>query len=87
MTTASTPARPRRYLRWALFAVAAVFFLLVLREAFNPFGDRDYTEIPHGSHSHYVPKDRDPDVPMDRFPTRPPAANEKIMPDGRVVPR
>lgn len=53
----------------------------------NPFGDKDYAEIPHGNHTHYVPKDRDHDVPLSRFPTEPPAENERILPDGRVVPK
>jgi hypothetical protein len=37
------------------------------------------------SHSHYVPRDRDPDVPLENFPTSPPRPNERIMPDGTVV--
>lgn len=53
----------------------------------NPFGDKDYAEIPHGNHVHYVPKDRDHDVPLSRFPTEPPAENERILPDGRVIPK
>lgn len=81
-TTASnrTPTR-----RWILLGVAAVFFAFVLYKVLNPFPDQSYLEIPHGDHTHYVPKDRNPDVPMNRFPTQPPGPNERILPDGRVV--
>ena len=72
--------------RWILIAVAAVFFLFVVYQVLNPFPDQPYMEIPHGNHTHYVPKDRNPDVPMNRFPTQPPGPNERILPDGRVVP-
>ena len=71
--------------RWVLLAVAAVFFAFVLYQVLNPFPDQPYMEIPHGDHVHYVPKDRNEDVPMSRFPTQPPGPNERILPDGRVV--
>lgn len=57
-----------------------------MREVLNPYGDQPYTEIPHGDHVHYVPKDRDPDVPIGDFPTQPPGEGEQITPDGRIVP-
>lgn len=68
-----------------LLVVGAVLFFFVMQQVLNPFGDNEYAEVPHGDHSHYVPKDRDPQVPISNFPTRPPAEHEKIMPDGRVV--
>ena len=71
--------------RWILLVVAAVFFSFVLYQVLNPFPDQPYMEISHGDHVHYVPKDRNPDVPMNRFPTQPPGPNERILPDGRVV--
>ncbi len=77
----------RRTLRWVLVAVAVVFFLAMLREVLDPFGEKGYTAISHGNHSHYVPADRDPNVPVHEFPTRPPGPNERIMPDGRIVPK
>ena len=71
--------------RWIWIAVAAVFFTFVVYQVLNPFPDQPYMEIPHGNHVHYVPKDRNPDVPMNRYPTQPPGPNERILPDGRVV--
>ena len=70
-----------------MLIMAAVILFIVMRRVMNPFGDKDYAEIPHGNHVHYVPKDRDHDVPLSRFPTEPPAENERILPDGRVIPK
>ena len=74
----------RRYLIWG--AVAA-FLGFVLWQVLDPFNDAGYVEINHGNHKHYVPEDRDMSVPIDRFPGTPPGPDERIMPDGRVVPR
>lgn len=79
------PSRRRRIFRWVLLVVALIFFGLVLRGVFDPYGDAPYIEVSHGNHAHYVPKDRDPDVPVGRFPTQPPGPGQRIMPDGRVV--
>ena len=77
----------RKKLRWIILIIAGALLVLVMRQVLNPFGDREYAEIPHGNHSHFVPKDRDPNVPLSSFPTRPPGPNERILPDGRIVPR
>ena len=77
----------RRRFRIFLLVVGAVLLFFVMQTVLNPFGDNEYAEIPHGDHSHYVPKDRDPDVPISNFPTRPPGNNERITPDGRIVPK
>jgi hypothetical protein len=66
-----------------LFFVALV--AVVTYSAITQFADQPYMEIPHGDHVHYVPKDRDEDVPMSDFPTQKPGPNERILPDGRVV--
>lgn len=84
-TVPEKPGRRKRILKWIVFVVAILFFFGVLREAFDPFGDKPYAEIPHGDHVHYVPKDRDPNVPMGRFPTTKPGPDERITPDGRIV--
>lgn len=82
--TTESPERPS-IRRWILLTVAAVFFSFVVYQVLNPFPDQPYMEISHGDHVHYVPKDRNPDVPMNRFPTQPPGPNERILPDGRIV--
>ena len=77
----------RKRLRRILLIIGLVLFVLVMRRVLNPFGDKDYVAISHGNHVHYVPKDRDPNVPIDRFPNRPPGPDERLLPDGRIVPR
>jgi len=71
--------------RIVLLIVGAILLFFVMQEVLNPFGDNDYAEIPHGDHSHFVPKNRDPRVPISNFPRHPPAKNERITPDGRIV--
>ena len=77
----------RKRLRRILLVVGLIFFAVVMRQVLDPFGDKDYVEISHGNHVHYVPKDRDLSVPIDRFPNRPPGPNERLLPDGRIVPK
>lgn len=75
----------RRVMRWVVIAVTIFLFGLLMREVLYPFEGRPYMEISHGSHTHYVPKDRNETVPVSAFPTRPPGADERITPDGDVV--
>jgi hypothetical protein len=91
MTSSSTsdtdaPGRSSRR-RWVLAAVALVFFGAILWTVINPYRGERFEQIPHGDHVHYVPKDRNLDVPVNRFPTQKPGPNERITPDGQVVPR
>ena len=81
--TSSSGSRSLR--RWILAAAALVFFGAILWTVINPYRGERFEQIPHGDHVHYVPKDRNPDVPVNRFPTRKPGPNERIMPDGQVV--
>jgi hypothetical protein len=55
-------------------------------EVVNPYRNQRFEKIPHGDHVHYVPKDRNPNVSVSRFPTRKPAEDERITPEGEVVP-
>ena len=75
---------PRRI---AFLVFIALLLVFIAREVLDPFGGRDILEIPHGNHVHYVPRDRDPNVALDRFPTVPPGPDERILPNGMVVPR
>jgi hypothetical protein len=90
MTAQPTPpatATPAKRRRWILLGIAAFFLIFALLNAIDPFGDKGYVGISHGDHTHYVPEDRDPDVSISNFPGEPPGPNERILPDGRVVPR
>ena len=74
---------PTRRLVAIGFLVVLVFFLM--RTISDPWGDAEYLEVSHGNHSHFVPKDRDVSVDINRFPTQRPGPNQRILPDGRVV--
>ena len=76
----------RRRLRWGILLLLALLFVLVMRTVLNPYGDREWLEISHGNHSHYVPRGWD-GTNLSNFPTQPPGPDEVILPDGRVVPR
>ena len=78
-------SRSRRIFRWVALVAGLIFFAFVFQRVLDPYGDAPYVEISHGNHVHYVPEDRDPDVPVGQFPTQPPAPGQRIMPDGRVV--
>jgi hypothetical protein len=76
----------RAWRRWIAGLVFLVFFGAVLWKVVNPYRGQRFEKIPHGDHVHYVPKDRNPDVPIGQFPTQKPEKDERITPDGEVVP-
>ena len=73
--------------RWLVITGFIVLIGLMMGEVLDPFGDKGYMEVSHGDHKHYVPEDRDPNVSISNFPTSPPGPNERILPNGRVVPK
>ncbi|CAM3205836.1 pneumococcal-type histidine triad protein [Rhodothermus bifroesti] len=75
-----------RWSRWVFLLFIAGFLALVVADALDLFARRPYYEVPHGDHTHYVPRDRNPNVPLERFPTRPPGRCERIAPDGALIP-
>lgn len=74
-------------LKYAFIVVVLVIAMLALADSLGYFNQKPYTEVSHGSHIHYVPKDRNPDVSIDKFPMEEPSPGEKITPEGQVVPR
>lgn len=77
----------RKNVRWILLIIGLAFFAFVMSEVLDPFDEQGYVAISHGNHSHYVPENRDPDVPIDQFPTRPPGPEERINAQGQIVPK
>lgn len=65
--------------------VSGGFIAFLFLESVGVFDDRPYQVVPHGNHNHYVPHDRDPDIPIDAFPTEPPGEGERITPYGTIV--
>lgn len=84
--SSSSTSTGRSYRRWILAAVLLVIFGAVMWTVVNPYRNQPYAEVPHGDHVHYIPKDRNEEVPISRFPTRPPNQGERITPDGEIVP-
>lgn len=66
----------------AVFIIAA----FALADSLGFFNPKPYTEVSHGSHIHYVPENRDPNVGIDKFPMVAPGPNEMITPTGQIVP-
>ncbi len=71
--------------RWLLLLAGLIFAGFMLSEVLFPYQGREYLPISHGDHDHYVPQDRNPDVPISNFPTQPPGPGERILPNGQVV--
>ncbi len=84
----STP--PRRPLRRALvlwIIALGLIALFVLPEALDPCRGKEWVPISHGNHVHYKACDAAADADIHQFPTTPPGPDERILPDGQVVPR
>jgi len=75
----------RKRVKWVGISILAIFIGLAFASSMGVFDDRHYYEVPHGSHTHYVAKDRDPAVDISSFPTRPPRLGERISPQGTFV--
>jgi hypothetical protein len=73
-------------LKYIFIAIVIVLASLALADALGYFNPKSYSAVSHGSHSHYVPNDRDPNVPINEFPQEEPAPGEKITPTGEIVP-
>ncbi|WP_456429191.1 hypothetical protein [Rhodocaloribacter sp.] len=74
-------------LRWTFLIILGLFFAFALADSLGVFDDRPYYEVPHGNHTHYVPKDCDPPVTPGDAPTRPPDPDERINCQGQIVPK
>lgn len=71
--------------RFYLLVIISIFLAFVLLDSVGIFDNKSYNEVPHGSHTHYVPKDCDPPLGVSDSPTRRPAANERIDCQGNYV--
>lgn len=78
-----TSKNARKYI---FIAVVVVLAGLALADSLDLFSSKPYSAVSHGSHVHYVPDNRDPDVPMNKFPQKEPAPGQKISPTGQIVP-
>ena len=77
---------PKNKLKYIFIVIVLVLASLALADALGYFNEKPYTAVSHGSHFHYVPHDRNPEVSIDKFPMEEPSPGEKITPEGQVVP-
>lgn len=77
----------KKPIRTILLALLALFFLFVVIDSLGVFDSRPYFEVPHGNHTHYVPKDCDPPLSPSDSPTRRPGPDETVDCRGNIVPR
>lgn len=77
-----TKSKKRRLIFLVLVTIIAAF---VVVDSLRFFDDRPFIVVPHGDHSHYIPHDRDPNVPISDFPTTEPRPGERILPNGQIV--
>lgn len=73
--------------KWKYLFIAAVVVLALfaLADALGFFNPKPYTAVSHGSHYHYVPHDRDPDIPIHEFPQQEPGPSERITAQGDIM--
>ena len=71
--------------RFYLLLIIGLFLLFVFVDSIGTFDSRPYFEVPHGSHTHYVPKDCDPPLSPGDSPTREPKPGERITCQGEIV--
>ncbi len=75
----------KRRARFYIFLILGIFLTIVLVDSVAIFDSKPYNEVPHGSHTHYVPKDCEPPLAVSDAPTRRPSANEIIDCQGQYV--
>lgn len=72
--------------RYWLLALLGLFLLFVLLDSLSAFNSKPWLEVPHGNHTHYVPKDCEPRLPVSSSPTRSPGPGETVDCEGNIVP-
>ncbi len=75
----------RGKVRTILIALLGFFLAFVLLDSTGLFDSRSYFEVPHGSHTHYVPKECEPALPVSQSPTTRPREGEKVDCTGQIV--
>ncbi|MGA7303938.1 MAG: hypothetical protein WBW88_03650 [Rhodothermales bacterium] len=77
--------KQRRQLKIFLAVFAVIFVAVVLSDALDLFTNKDWSEIPHGNHSHFVPNHRDEGVSASDCPQRPPGKNEMLSSQCQMI--
>lgn len=72
--------------RKILIAILGLFLGFVILDSLGIFDNRPYFEVPHGNHTHYVPKDCQPALPVSQAPMARPGPGQKVDCQGQIVP-
>ena len=73
-------------IRTVLIAILGLFLAFVVLDSLGTFDNRPYFEVPHGNHTHYVPKDCQPKLPISQAPTSRPGPGQTVDCQGQIVP-
>lgn len=73
-------------IRTILLTILGLFLAFVALDSMGIFDNRPYFEVPHGNHTHYVPKQCDPALPVSQSPTTEPGPDQMVDCQGRIVP-
>lgn len=72
-------------LKYLFIAFVVVLAGFAVADSLGFFNSKSYSAVSHGSHNHYVPDDRDPNVAIDKFPMEEPRPGEEVTPTGQIV--
>jgi hypothetical protein len=75
--------------RTYLLILIGIFLAFVMMDSQGVFDSKSWIEIPHGSHSHYLPRNYaecNPPLTVGDGPTRAPGPGETIDCSGNIVP-
>jgi hypothetical protein len=75
----------KRRFKVILSVIAVVVVAVSLIDALDLFSNKAWSEIPHGSHSHYIPNNKDENVSIGDCPQRPPAENEMLSSQCQLI--
>jgi hypothetical protein len=67
-----------------LLLVLVGLLLLGIGRLLGWYRPKSYEAVPHKERIHYVPKNKELQVPLDQFPTRPPKEHEYITVHGEL---
>ena len=71
--------------KYYLYIIVFIILAIASADALDLFTEKPYLMVPHGSHNHYVPHNRDESIPVHNFPMEAPKDDEIITPQGQIV--
>jgi len=77
----------KNIIKYFFIGLVLILAAFAMADSLGLFIEKPYKAVPHGTHNHYVPFDRDPGVPLSDFPTEEPGPNERITAQGKVIPK